>query len=227
MQEYPYNSPVILTDDVFLLFGGQTGTSTTAQRQAAYLLAEEQVTEHLNTFLVPTIVSGTYWWGGGNPFELDYGHIQQILSVTVADVNWANSCQVDTSTGSCAAIRNAQFGYIDVSYMLTCGGCGFVVGYPPYNIQVVYKSGFASGTVTQPSILAALSLAAQINLNEFDVSLANEGSSDIGIQSFSNQSYSENRVKLGRNAFGSSPAAQRVARLINKYRSKPGLSLHK
>jgi len=226
VQEFPYFTPQVLTEPIFLQYGGSTGTSTVAQRQAAFLLAEEQVTEHLNTFLVPTIVTGTYMWNGGNPFELDYGHLVGIKRVTIADINWLNSCEVDTATG-CASIRSAQYGYIDVSYMLTCGGCGNVVGYPPYNIQVVYESGFASGTVTQPSILAALSLAAQINLNEFDISLSNEGVADIGIQSFSNQSYSENRVKLGRNAFGSSPAAQRVARLINKYRGRPGLSFHR
>jgi hypothetical protein len=226
MQEYPYFTPQVLTDPIFLQYGGQTGTSTTAQRQAAYLLAEEQMTEHLNTFLVPTIVTGTYMWNGGNPFELDYGHLQIVNRVTIGDINWLNSCEVDTATG-CAAIRNAQYGYIDVSYMLTCGGCGGVVGYPPYNIHVVYQSGFSSGTVTQPSILAALSIAAQINLNEWDVSLSNEGVADIGVQSFSNQSYSENRVKLGHTAFGSSAMAQRAARLVNKYRSRPGLSLHR
>jgi hypothetical protein len=223
--EYPYFSPIILTDPLFLQFGGQTGTSTVAQRQAAYLLAEEQVTEHLNTFLLPTTVTGTYQWNFGNPFELDYGHLLSVTRVTVSDVDWANSCQVDTATG-CSQIRNARYGYIDVSAILSCGGCGSIIAYP-YNVQVVYESGLYSGTSYQPSVLAALSLAAQINLNEWDASLANEGTADIGIQSFSNQSYSENRVKLGRNAFGSSASAQRIGRLINKYRSRPGLSFHR
>jgi len=226
MQAYPYSSGIVLTDAIFLQYGGQTGTSTLAQREAAFLLAEEQLTEHLNAFLAPTIVTGTYMWNGGNPFELDYGHLLRVIRVTVADINWSNSCSVDTATG-CAMIRNAQYGYIDVSYTLGCGSCGNVVGLPPYNLQVVYESGFAPGTVASPSILAALTLAAQINLNEWDVSLSNEGVADIGVQSFSNQSYSEQRVKLGRNAFGSSAAAQRIARLVNKYRSRPGLSLHK
>lgn len=226
MQAYPYPSGIVLTDAIFLQYGGQTGTSTLAQREAAFLLAEEQLVEHLNTFLVPTIVTGTYMWNGGNPFELDYGHLLSVNRVTVADINWANSCEVDTATG-CAQIRNAQYGYIDVSYMLTCGSCENVVGYPPYNLQIVYESGFSPGTIASPSILAALTLAAQINLNEMDISLSNEGVADIGIQSFSNQSYSESRVKLGRNAFGSSAMAQRVARLVNKYRSRPGLSLHR
>jgi len=226
MQEYPYNSALILTDDIFLQYGGQVGTSTAQQRSAAYLLAEEQMVEHLNTFLVPTIVTGTYQWNGGNPFVLDYGHILSIKNIIVSDINWLNSCEVNTTSG-CAAIMNAQHGYVDVSYMLLCGSCGSAVGYPPYNIQIAYESGFASGTVYNPSMLAALSIAAQINLNEFDVSLSNEGVGDIGIQSFSNQSYSEQRVKLGRSAFGSSALAQRAARLVKKYRARSGLSFHR
>ena len=226
MKEYPYNQAIVLTDSVFTQYGGLTGTSTVAQRQAAYLLAEEQITEHLNTFLHPTIVTGTYFWAGGNPFELDYGHILRILRVVVSDVSWSNTCAIDTATG-CAIIRNAEYGYVDVMAAMSCGGCGNLVGLPPYNVQIAYESGLATGTATQPSILAALSIAAQINLNEWDVSLANEGTADIGIQSFSNQGYSENRVKLGRSAFGSSAMAQRAKRLIDKYRSRYGLSFHK
>lgn len=223
---YPYNSPLLLTDDIFLLYGGMTGTSTQAQRSAAYLLAEEQMTDYLKSFLIPTTVTGTYMWNGGNPFELDYGNVLRVISVTVADHDWLNSCQVDTATG-CAVIRNAQYGYVDVSYALGCGGCGNVVGYPPYNVQIVYESGLPTGASTQPSILAALSLAAQIHLNEWDISLTNEGTADIGIQSFGNQSYSENRVKLGKNNFGSSATSQRIARLVRKYRTKSGASFHR
>lgn len=226
MQEYPYHSALVLTDDVFLQYGGMTGTSTPQQRAAAYLLAEEQMTEHLGTFLVPTVVTGTYTWHGRNPIELDYGHILDVKRVVVSSVDWANSCEFETATG-CAVVRNARYGYVDVSAALSCGGCGSIVGLPPYNVQVVYESGLSTGTVTNPSMLAALTLAAQINLNEWDASLSNEGVADIGIQSFSNQSYSEQRVRLGRTAFGSSAMAQRIARLVNKYRARPGLSLHK
>lgn len=226
MMEYPYFSPLVMTDDIFLLYGGKIGSSTTEQRQAAYLLAEEQMTEHLGAFLAQTVVTGTYMWNGGNPFELDYGYVKRILRVTVSDVNWYNSCQVDTATG-CAMIRDWKAGYVDLNYTLSCGTCGSVVGYPPYNVQVVYESGLASGTVTQPAMLAALTIASQINLNEWDVSLSNEGVGDIGVQKFSNQAYSEERVKLGRNAFGSSALSQRAAKLVKKYRSRSGLSFHR
>lgn len=223
MQQYPYFAPQIMTDQTFLKYGGQTGTSTQAQRDAAYLLAEDQMTEHLSSFLLPTTITGTHFWLGRSPLELEFGHILRINRVTVNDVNWANSCSVNTSTGSCAQIRNAEYGYIDVNAVVSCGGCGAVVGYPPYNIQVVYESGLSTGTSFSPTMLSALSMAAQINLNEWDVSLANEGVADVGIQGFSNQSYSEQRKYLGRTVFGNSAMAQRVALLTKKYRSKPSL----
>jgi len=77
-------------------------------------------------------------------------------------------------------------------------------------------------------MLMALTIAAQINLNEMDVSLSNEGTADIGIESFSNQQYTEKRVKsgLGSTAFGNSPMANRAARLVRKYRSKPSIGFH-
>lgn len=221
MQQFPYFTPQIMTDEVFLKFGGQTGTSTQGQRDSAYLLAEEQMTEHLSSFLLPTTITGTHFWRGGNPIELEFGHILRVHQVIINDINWANSCSVNISTGSCAYIRNAEYGYIDVNAVLACGGCGAVVGYPPYNVQVVYESGLSTGTATSPTMLSALSMAAQINLNEWDVSLANEGVANVGIESFSNQSYSEKRKYLGRTVFGDSPMAQRVARLTKKYRSKP------
>ncbi len=227
MQQYPYYSPLVLTDSVFIQFGGRTGTSTLAQRQAAYLLAEEQMTEHLNAFLVPTVVTGTYMWNGGNPFQTDYGYILQVKQVTISDLNFYNSCQVNTASG-CAIIRDAVDGYIDLHRALTCGGYNLsYLGFAPYSVQVVYESGLSSGTVTQPSMLAALTIAAQINLNEWDVSLSNEGVGDIGIQNFSNQGYSETRVKLGKNTFGSSALSQRAARLVRKYRARAGLSFHR
>lgn len=219
MQQYPYSTPILLTDDVFLLYGGMTGTSTSAQRQAAYLLAEEQMTEHLSSFLVPTIITGTHFWRG-NPLELEFGHVLNVFSITVASVDWNNFCTIDTASG-CAVLRNAEYGYLDVSYALSCGACSSFLGLPPYNVQAVYESGLSTGTATSPTILSALAMAAQINLNEWDVSLSNEGTADIGVQRFVNQSYVEERKTLGNTVFGNSAMAQRIARLTKRYRSKP------
>lgn len=225
MQQYPYFSPRVLTDSIFLLYGGHSGTSSAAQRQIAYLLAEEQVTEYLNTFLVPTVVTGTYLWRGENPLTLDYGHLLDIKAVSFNSVGNGNSCSFSSNSG-CAFIRNSEYGYLDVISILGCGGCSSLLGTYPYNVQVVYESGFNSGTVTQPAMLQALSMAAQINLNEMDLSLSNEGTADIGIQAFSNQKYYEKRVPLGTSSFGNSPVANRIARLIKKYRSRPSIGFH-
>lgn len=226
MQQYPHNSVLILNDQTFLLFGGMTGTSTQAQRDMAYRMAEEWVTEGLNAFLVPTIVTGTYFWRGGNPVILDYGYITSVNQVTISGVDYQNSCAIETVTG-CHSVRgDGRYGVIDIAKAVNCGGCTSIVGLPPYNIQVVYESGLSTGTVTQPSILQALVLAAQITLNEMDFSLSNEGTADIGVQSFTNQKYSEVRAKLANTVFGNSATAQRIARLIRKYRSRPAIGFH-
>jgi hypothetical protein len=209
---YPYSTPQILTDSIFLMYGGQTGSSTAAQRQAAYVIAEEQMTEHLSTFLVPTIVSGSAWYRGGTLFETEYGNIQQVLLFRAEEVSQLSPLQTEFHTGS-VLVRNGQFGLVDV--ILPCQ-YGYI-----YSNTVVYQSGFPTGTVPS-SLMAGLALAAQINLNEWVVDLSNEGVGDVGIQQFTNQSYSEQRKRLGRNAFGSSALAQRVSVLTKKYNAKPG-----
>lgn len=219
MQQYPYYTPQVLTDDIFTQYGGLTGTSTQAQRQNAYLLAEEKMTEHLSCFLVPTIITGTVFYRGGTLFETEFGRVTNVLSVRSTTIVQLNPLDTRSYTGS-ALIRNSDYGFLDITFPLRSCGIGSL-----YENEVVYESGLATGTVTQPLMLAALSLAAQIFLNMWVQDLSNEGTADIGIQSFSNQGYSENRVKLGRTAFGTSAMAQQVASLVRKYRCKPAMSL--
>lgn len=225
MQQYLYNSPQILTDAIFSLYGGMTGTSTPAQREIAYTMAEEQMVEYLQSYLTPTMVTGTFLWRGKNPLELDYGWIIAVNSVSIHSHNWANGCTVNTATG-CYAIRNAQYGYLDVQYLLSCGGCSGLVGYPPYNIEVAYQSGLATGTYTSARMLQALTLASQINLNEIDPSLSNEAIADIGIEFFINQRYHEKRVMGITTVFGNSASAQRIARLVRGLRARPGTAVY-
>lgn len=225
MQQYLYNVPQILTDSIFSLYGGQTGTSSPAQRAVAYVIAEEQMVEYLHSYLTPTTVTGTFLWRGHNPMELDYGWIMAVHQVSINSIDWANGCEVDTTTG-CYALRNARYGYLDVNYLLSCGGCGSLVGYPPYNIQVAYQTGMATGTYTSARMLQALTLAAQINLNEIDVSLSNESIADVGVEFFTNQRYHEKRVKGIGTAFGNSASAQRVARLVRGLRARPGTAVY-
>lgn len=225
MQQYLYNTPQILTDSIFTLYGGQTGTSSPTQREIAYVMAEEQMVEYLQSYLTPTTVTGTYLWRNKNPLELDYGWLVSVNRVSINSIDWANGCTVDTVTG-CYAVRNAQYGYLDVNYLLSCGGCASIVGYPPYNIQVSYTSGLATGTYTSARMLQALTLAAQINLNEIDVSLSNESLGDVGIEFFINQRYHEKRMKGITTVFGNSPLAQRIARLVRGLRARPGIAIY-
>lgn len=223
MQDYPFNSPRILTDSIFLSYGGESGTSSAAQRQAAYFIAERQMTAHINTLLLPTNVTGTYFHPThNNPLVTDYGHVNYVSSVYLNTANLSN-CEL-TPNDACVLIRNDSFGYLDVSYVLGTCGCARNV---PYNISLVYNAGYPTGTSMQPDMLLALSMAAQINLNEIDNhTLHNEGAYDIGVQRFSSQGYSEERVKLGHNAFGSSAAAQKIANLVRGYVRRSALRVH-
>lgn len=222
MLPYLYNTPQILTDSIFVLYGGQTGTSSPMQREIAYTLAEEQMVEHIGAYLVPTTITGTHFWRGKGPVELDYGWIRQVHRVTISSVDWADCCNIVDVTG-CYAVRNSQYGYLDVAYILNCAGCTQIIGLPPYQIEVVYETGFATGTYTAKSMLQALTLAAQINLNEIDISLSNESTADVGVEFFINQGYHERRRKVPNTVFGNSPIAGRIARMVNKFRARPAI----
>src|SRR3990167_2088826 len=184
--QYPYNSPVVMTDAIFTLYGGRTGTSSSAQRDIAFTLAEEQMTEYLSSFLVPTTVTGTYFWRWENPISLDYGHVKSVNSVVFSSLDGDTSCSLTSTTG-CSLIRNSEYGYVDVGASLDCSGCCTILGVYPYNVTIAYQSGLETGTSNQRAMLQALTIVSQINLNEIDLSLANESTGDIGIESFSNQ----------------------------------------
>jgi len=223
MNDYPYDAPILLDDFWFLSLGGETGTSSALQRAAAYMIAEKQMTEHLDTFLVPTIITGTYYQPTHfNPVVTGYGHVNRLIHVSVNTATILD-CSL-AANDACAIIRNDTYGYVDVSCILSLCGCSYRT---PYNIQIVYEAGLPSGTSLQPDLLLGLVIAAQINLNEMDShTLHNEGAYDIGVQQFSSQGYSEQRVKLGRNAFGQSAAAQKIANLVKGYVHRPGLRFH-
>ena len=198
MQQYIYQTPQIMNDAIFLLHGGQTGTSTPAQREVAYAIAEEQMVEYLHSYLTPTTVTGTFFWKGKNPLVLDYGWVQDVHQVIIHSRDFRNGCSMETATGC------------------------HIVGYPPYNIQVAYTSGLQTGTYTSPKFLQALTLVSQIQLNEIDVSLSNESIADVGLEFFINQRYHEKRTKGITTTFGNSPVAQRAARLVRSLRARPG-----
>lgn len=224
MKLYPYNYPLIMTDDIFVAYGGQTGTTSAPMRQASYLLAEELVTDSIGTFLLPTIITGTYpaatkdFWENKRYLITDYGYVDRILNASVLTYNGNLQCSLAPSKAG-FLIRNDSYGYIDLAYWfnILCP-CSYGT---PYLFQIAYEAGLPTGTASNPKILEAITIVAQIDLNEKVFPSANEGVGDIGIQSFSNSGYQEVRKTLMNTTFGNSPRAIRAYKLLNSFRKIP------
>lgn len=207
---YPYNAPIILTDSIYLAYGGQTGNSNTTQRSAAYLIAEEEVSEDLDTLLLPTIVTGTHLYQPLQNYLLDYGYVTRLIQVDLLDVEEKSYFTVDDPSSLYASMLDYERGILGISpYCL--GSCS------PYKVRAIYETGLPSGTAYHSNILLALTTMANIFLNEI-IGYGNEGVGDVGIQNFRNQQYYEERKFLLRTTFGQSAKAQFVHKLLGKFR---------
>jgi len=213
--DYPYVSPVVITDAIFYAYGGHTGTSTSAQRQAAFLIAEMAASYDLETLLIPTTVTGTYSWQFTAPIITDWAHVNSVSRVRFIDVE-ENAYYTNTTVNSDEwSIRNDEYGIIDLHAVYGNCNCSHM-GYP-YKVEVVYNAGFPTGTSNRADVLLALTTYSDIILNEI-VGYGNEAPGDIGVKSFSNQQYSENRVAMLRTAYGSSARGQFAHGLLTKLR---------
>jgi hypothetical protein len=220
---YPYNGPLLLTDSVYQGYGGWTGTSTALQRSNAYWMAEIQVSFHIGTLLVPSIVTGSYPMPRfGYPVITDWGQVASLNSVLVYAKNSWYTCDL-VSTPSCGYIRDNTFGYVDLGCVVQCA-CGNSLS--PSQVQIVYNCGYNTGTTMQPNMMQALTWAADMNLKDMISPTSLEGGAgDPGIQRFSAQSYSEDRTLLTRTDFGSSPRANKIKRYLTPYVCTPGIML--
>lgn len=224
---YPYNSPIILNDAVFSAYGGLgTGSFPSQVLQSSYFVAERQVTEYIGTFLLPTTITGTYPFMHQNRIVTDYGYVQQLLNVSILTRQSCNDCSLTTNDG-CGYIYQDTFGYIDFRQLSSICGWSwwgypfapYVLSYAPYQIQVSYVAGLPSGTASQPPILQALTILAQIDLNEKFPGVVgqNESVGAIGIQNFKSLDYSETRADhaLIKTALGDDARSQRAKKLID------------
>jgi hypothetical protein len=227
MQIYPYRAPIILNDAVYSLYGGQgTGTFPSAVLQSSYLLAEMQVTNYIGTFLLPTILTGTFPFMHQSRIITDYGYVSQLLNVNVLTKTACNSCTL-TNNDACGYIYEGTFGYIDFRRLaMTCGWSWW--GYPyspyilaeaPYQIEIAYVAGLPTGTATQPGILEAITILASVDLNEkFPGAVGiNESVGAVGIQEFKSMDYWEKRAEhaLVKTALGDDARSQRAKKLID------------
>jgi len=226
MQIYPFSSPIILDDTIFANYGGAVGTFTADQRQNSYLLAEMQVSKYIGTLLLPHSVTGTFAYAGRRRVITDYGYVNSILDVSILSKNLlATSCNLDSDSG-CAYIYEDTFGYLDVHQTLYACRCSPYYQYPgayksPYQFQIAYNAGLPTGTANQPGILEALTIMAQIDLNEKNPGDAgmNESTGDIGLTQFSDlgyRGYTEKRKEssMPNTILGSSPKSNYAAKII-------------
>jgi hypothetical protein len=199
-----------LNTDTFVAYGGQTGNFGPAQLSAAYLIAEKQASSFLNTFLLPTVVTGTF--GYAPRIATDYGYVHEILSVGVLSKDSYVNCTLQSKSG-CVFVWDDTYGYLDVGCLIGACNCGNVL--VPYQIQVAYNAGLPTGVANQPDVLLALTMAAQISLNEMIYPSQNEGTGDIGIEEFRSLDYSEKRKALRNTVFGNSAKSQKIAGLLS------------
>jgi hypothetical protein len=218
---YPFSSPIIMTPEIFSLYGGKgTGTFSVDQLNLCFQIAEQQTVNYIGTFLLPTIVTGTYVSVPTTIQRIatDYGYVSRILRVMVKTqkVTQSGGCELIDNKG-CAFIYQDTYGYLDVHQLQSICGCG--QSSDPYLYEITYEAGLPTGTANLPSMLAAMTIIATITLNELFPGIVgqNESAGDAGIQEWESFGYHERRTahSLRRTSFGGSAMSTKAAQLID------------
>lgn len=227
---YPFNAPIILNNQEYINNGGQTGSFSHTQLQSSYWLAEMQVSQYIGTLLLPTIVTGTYPFLYKTRLGTDYGYVSRILATHILTRANSNTCDL-RSTDGCAYIYEDTFGYVDFKRLSSvCSACNWNwwMGSPypayatsdvPYQIQLVYEAGLPTGTANQPGIMEALTIMAQIDLNEKVPGMVgqNETTGDMALTRFKSVDYNEGRKQSAfiKTNLGQSSRAMRAKMLLD------------
>ena len=107
-----------MNDTTFIGYGGSTGTTTPPMRQAAYQIAEQQMTNYIGTFLLPTVVTGTWDYQFGNGYlPTDWGYVSNLQNFRVLDKD-GGVVRTLSGTYNFAAIHDDTFGYIYIQDLL-------------------------------------------------------------------------------------------------------------
>jgi len=237
MALYVLSSPSILTDAIFTAYGGQTGTSTAAQRTAAYCIAEGKAVEEIGTFVAPTTVTGTYQWPPMSQMvKLDHGFISSIASVAAIHEAGCGCADTAIEIEGCAWLADADNGILDVRQVgntvrAACASCCSCSASPwgygvPYQFRVVYRAGLPAEAASDPRLLQGLTTWADLALEQMiDPSGAEGGPGDPGVQSFGAGGYSETRTKLRHTAMGSSARANYGANMLREFKAMGAMKL--
>lgn len=221
---YPYTSPQVLTDDIFVMYGGGTGSYTVAQRQAAYLIAEKAMARNLSAFAPITTVTGTYAYPfstshPGRELDLWWKYVQNVTQIKFIDTRETKYYTINGTANVHVGLRDREYGILDL--FTIAGNCNClpyfnyynVASLTPYQVEVVYEAGLPTGTYTSADYLVALTTVADIMLNEFG-GCGSESSPFTGITEFRNQQYSEKRMGLYMTSLGATPKAMFAYNLV-------------
>lgn len=212
MKPYFKQAPQILTDDLFVAYGGMTGSSTPAQRQASYAIAEVAAEMDIGTFLLPTTYTGTYMWASET--NLDHTYINSVTRTTFIDFEGSRYHEISGLGNWYQAMRDWEYGILNISLLFSYCCAGVTV---PWQVEVVYNAGLSSGTSYTPNVLKSLTTYAQIDLNE-TIGYGNEAPGDVGVKEYHNMDYSEKRVAMIQTSFGTSAKAQYAHKLLSGLR---------
>lgn len=227
-QEYYHLAPVIMTDELYALYGGRVADSNEPQRNVAYTIAEMQMIRELQTTLLPTTVTGTFLIGANltGRLCLPFNRVISVDAVTFLSSQSACDCSVREDAG-CHFIADSSYGYIDVRRLTSAYlACGCTVE-SPYQIQVAYTAGLPTGVAAQdPSLHLALAIVSELALLEIvDPKGLEGGPGDPGVQEWVSMGYGEKRTKLETTVFGSSARANRARNLVKHLRKKSVLRM--
>lgn len=230
-------TPKILNDTVFVQYGGQTGTSTPAQRTAAYCIAETQAALEVGAPLTATIITGTFPWPvvGHYPtydmrFQLPHQRVMSIASVVGIHDAGCNCASDAVEMTGCAWIVDGDNGVIDLRECggLLKGGCACnSAGIGPFQFRVVYTAGLPTGTVqASPMVMMGLVTAADLALQQvISPGCAEGGPGDPQVTQYSDTGYSETRGALRMTAFGGSARANYAANMLSVLKVSGGMKL--
>lgn len=204
----------VLTDELFSMYGGDTGTATSFQRQVAFNIAEQQVAIYLNTFLTPTTVTGTWLSGFNGAIQLPLRQVSAINGL----VETFEGIQREVDIQGRALVIDGPAGIISLDYLF---------GLPVEKYRIAFTAGFNHGVfLSTPMAMLGLVTVADLVLQQMtNPSLAEGGPGDPQLNSFSDSGYSESRGGLLMTAFGGSPRANYAWRMLNSLKYKRVMKL--
>jgi hypothetical protein len=232
---YLVTGTAILDDSIYASFGGDLDSTTAAQRNNAYQIAEQFAIEEIGTFLVPTTISGTFAWPQHDlRFNLPHTHVRTVTSLTAIHEAGCDCAADQVELSGCAWIIDHRAGIVDLRQ---CGenagqpsiacGCTYRARGEPLLYQIVYEAGIEAGRVAaNASAKQGLTVAAELALEQMiDPAAALAGPGDPSITSFSDTGYSQSYQFLTMTAFGGSPRANYAARMLAPLKFKRALRL--